>query len=183
MLPEVKNNILAVLEKVVVHLSSDEPDVSAIRELSDRTLEDLSIYQDESSSKVAVLTYAIAKLLERSVEGKDKSSIRSALKKAEVALTSGNDKSFAAAIQKGIKLISSLDEQCIPFIQEVVRAAQIKKSGKLYSRGISSAQAAKVLGVSRWEVCSYVGAVGLSERDPDISSVRNRLAFARTLFK
>ena len=58
-----------------------------------------------------------------------------------------------------------------PFIQEVLRKAAINKAGKVYEHGISQGQTAAMLGITQWELASYLGET--KSTDPSSLPTRN----------
>ena len=66
----VKKDILKVLSDVAAILQvEEEKDVAELRELSNHTIHNASIFQDEDSVSIAILIYSLSKVIERR-EGK-----------------------------------------------------------------------------------------------------------------
>ena len=66
----VKNDILAVLDSLIQHIRAN--DSLKIKDLSNHTIHNASIYQDEDSVSIAVLIYALSKITERETQDRDK---------------------------------------------------------------------------------------------------------------
>ena len=176
----VKKDILTVLREVVILLEDEE--YSEIKELSNHTIHNASIFQDKDSVAAAVIIYSISKIMERSTEKREKigESIVKVLKDAITLLEKDSVEEYRDSTKKILKIISETDERLQMFIEEVIRQAEIKKGSKLYEHGISAAHAAEILGVSQWEIMNYIGKTTLTEEAA--VDVGKRLDFARKLF-
>lgn len=176
----VKKDILTVLREVVILIKDQE--YAEIKELSNHTIHNASIFQDEYSVSVAVIIYSISKIMERTIDGHAKIGERLAamLNDAVALLDKDNLDGYTNSVKKILRAISEIDERLKMFIEEVVEQAQIKKGSKIYEHGISLARAAELLGVSQWELMDYIGKTTITEGAP--LDVGKRLAFARSLF-
>jgi hypothetical protein len=179
--PRIKEDILNVLKSTVDALKSSN--FMAINELSNHTIHDASIYQDEDSVSTAILVYAIGKIVQRCTETQcPVPPIAPTLAKAQDALTRDKDGLFHAAFSEAFDLISKHDAHLKMYIDEVLNKARVKKGSKLYEHGISVARIADMLGLSQWELYSYLGKTTMSEGEIQTSGVK-RLQLARELFK
>src|SRR3989338_1357824 len=59
----VKEDIVSILNGVIGVISEDEIDVGEIKSLSDHTLHDSCIFQDEDSISIAILVYCFFKII------------------------------------------------------------------------------------------------------------------------
>ena len=179
----VKKDILAVLAGVVDILDVEEDrDFGDLKELSNHTIHNASIFQDEDSISIAILIYSLSKLIERR-EGKlNYSSVLNLLKNAQENLEEDNVELYRKTIRKLFDFISNIDTKLKLYIEEVIKQAQIKKGSKLYEHGISMARAAQILGVSQWELMSYVGKTTLTDLGGGVN-INQRLSYARSIFK
>ncbi|MBD3313263.1 hypothetical protein GF345_02375 [Candidatus Woesearchaeota archaeon] len=176
----VKKDILTVLQETIILIKDEE--YAEIKELSNHTIHNASIFQDPDSVSIAVIVYAISKIMERTVDkrriiGKKFSAI---LQDAITLLEKDMISEFRKAVKNLLKTISEHDERLHFFIEEVVKQARIKKGSKLFEHGISSAQAAQILGISQWELMDYLGKTTLGDEVP--IDIKERLSFARRLF-
>ena len=155
-------------------------DATALKELSDHTIHNASIFQDQDSLSLAVVMYSLSKVIERA---KDFNAAHAAslLKEASYHLARSDIGSYRKYIRTLLKLVSEQDSRLQLFIGEVVEQAHIKKGTKVYDHGISAAQAAELLGISQWELMSYIGKTSISDALP--TDVQKRLENARKLFK
>ncbi len=177
MIPVVKQDIISVLKAAESCIR--EGDVSKLGELSDHTIHNSSIFQDEDSIAIAVVIYSIKKIYDR---GASVEEIRKLLAHAVKHLEREQMQLYKEIIRKITRLISGTDSKFRVYIQDVIDKAEIKKGSKLYYHGISLAQAANLLGVSQWELMNYVGKTQMFDQyNQPISSVRQRLDFARKL--
>jgi len=176
----VKKDILSVLRQAIEIL--EKKDFNALSELSNHTVHDASIFQDDDSVSIAVLIYALSKVIQRcSEKGIDYNRIPALLKKAEELLNKEEEKRYADAVKQLFSEVKKLDEHLGLFITEVLDKARIKKGSKLHEHGISIARTSELMGISQWELMTYVGKVAETPEKPAVS-VAERLSFARELF-
>jgi hypothetical protein len=176
----VRRDILDILKKALQCVRSK--DTLRLSELSDSIVHNSSIFQFEDSVSVAVIIYALSKIIQRS-KGRVDARVTALLRRCLDSLSAGNLRGFRKNLKKVLREISRVDSKLRLYIGEVVRQAEIKKGSRLYEHGISLARAARVLGISQWELVSYVGKTSI----PDVPfrgiGVRARLDFARSLFR
>jgi len=179
----VKMDILRVLADTVEIIQVEEDrDVADLRELSNHTIHNASIFQDEDSVSIAVLIYSLSKVIERR-EGKlAYSSILTLLKDAIKNLESGDIDRYRKVIRKIFDFIYGIDAKLKFYIEHVINQAQIKKGSKVYAHGVSLARASEILGISQWELMFYIGKTRLTDIRGGID-VRERLNYTRGLFK
>ncbi len=158
---EERQHLIELLTKTKEAL--EKQDASKIRELSDQTIHSASVYQHTDFVLVAVITYAISKILER----KDKLPIKdwqkfvrdinSMINLAISSIQRNKQKLFVITLERMKHYLQNSSEIMRPIIQEVLRKASINKASKIYEHGISMAKTTKILGVTPWELTEYVG--------------------------
>ncbi|MBI2651010.1 hypothetical protein HYX01_00915 [Candidatus Woesearchaeota archaeon] len=179
----VRKDALEIIKKVIAILSiKGEKDIIGLKGLSNHTIHNASVFQDEISVSVAVLLYALSKIIERKRNEMDYGSIIMHLENAQKYLEKSEESNFSSAIRKLFSEISSIDSKLKLYIEEVVNQAQIKKGYKLCEHGLSCGKASEVLGISQWELMNYIGKTKLSEGIEDIIDVKERMRLARGLF-
>ena len=181
----IKEDILAILDRIIEILKiKEEKDVVEMRGLSNRTIHDASIFQDEDSVAIAVLVYALAKIIERKEEYVDYGRLCALFKGAYKELKTMRIDFYRQYIKNILSYISNIDSKIKMHIGEVINQAQIKKGSKIYEHGISIARAAFMLGVSQWELMRYIGRTRISDRfEANKLMVKSRLELARGLFR
>lgn len=179
----IRKDILAVLRRLVEILEvKEEKDTLEIKELSNRVIHDASIFQDEDSVSVAVLVYALSKIIERAGNGFNYSTVFNSLKKSINLLESEKDGKFNAEIKGILEKISSIDNKLKLYIQEVINQAQIRKGCKICAHGISVERVSSILGVSQWELMEYLGQTSIMDKFVEPVGVKERLGYTRRLF-
>ncbi|MDP2750293.1 MAG: hypothetical protein Q8O89_05675 [Nanoarchaeota archaeon] len=181
----VKVDILAILDKVLEIMEErDDRDVYEIKELSNHTIHSASIFQDSYSMSIAVLMYSLYKIIERKIlDDKNYRNIQDDLKHARTYLRQNDVHNYMISIGSILKSISGIDKRFKVFIQEVVEKAKINKGGKLYEHGLSISKAAELMGLSSWELASYVGKTAFDENYlPGKVTVKKRLSNAMDAF-
>jgi len=183
------DHISHVLEKAVLAIKNK--DSVKLRELSDYTIHSSCHNQDVASITIAVMFYALSKIIER----QDYRNIRnwdsmtkkftSLLNLAGSAIKNGNNEAYQTHIKRARQTLESQSVKIRPYIENILKKASINKGSKLYEHGISMEQTAKLLGISQWELSNYVGQRSFSyniEHDKNLS-VKKRAQLALEFFK
>ncbi len=178
---KVRKDIISALGRVISVLGSKkEEGFMEIKELSNTTIHNSSIFQDEDSISVAVIIYAVSKVVERT--GKVDAKLAQHIREMKRFLGEGNIQNFHRAIRNTILHISKLDGKLKLYIEQVIQQGRIKKGSKLYEHGISIARSADLLGISQWQLLDYVGKTTMSDTTPESVDVKKRLLLAREMF-
>ncbi len=176
---ELKEDYLNVIRGALKALRKN--DISSLKEISNHTIHDASIFQDELSISLAITIYSLSKIIER--EGKTDPKIESILNNSAGLISRNDFEGLKENIKKLFKLISDKDTRLKLYIDEVFRQARIKKGGKIYEHGISIGQVAEILGISQWELMSYVGKTKIAEYATPKISAQQRIAVAKEIFE
>lgn len=178
MINTVKQDILNVLKQAAD--SVVKQDAVLLAELSNHTIHNASIYQDEDSISVAVLVYSLSKLIQRE-KGVFNGHVAKSLRNAHNLLVHHKVDAYRGIIRSILDEISFRDSQMRLYIEEVLDMARIKKGSKLYEHGLSAAKAAQMLGISQWELLNYIGKTRMTDAWKDTKGIR-RITFAKKLF-
>jgi hypothetical protein len=172
---EIFNRVIDILEV------KEDKDILELKELSNHTIHNSSVFQDVISVSTAVLVYSLSKVIERSGDTLSYGKILSLLKDARKNLDDNEEEKFNEAVKGIFSEISAIDSKLKLYIQEVINQAQVRKGYNLYKHGLSSAKAAEIFGVSQWDLMDYAGKTKLSEFSDEIIDVRTRLKLARSV--
>ncbi|MDO8643076.1 MAG: hypothetical protein Q7R76_05875 [Candidatus Woesearchaeota archaeon] len=182
---KVKEDILAVIQKVIEAFRAKK--YFDLRDISNQTTHSASIYGDEDAIAVAVVVYTLFKIVSRDFydQGLD-DEIVSQFLRAQDCLNKGNQSGFRQIFQRLGGVLGQKDPKIKRYLKSIVYHAQTVKGSRLYEHGISLASAAETLGVSHWDLMSYVGKTGIPEAASDTNTgreeMKQRLKFARSLF-
>ncbi len=174
----IKQDILKVIKKTI-H-SIEEKNIESLSSISNEVIHNGSIFQDNYSTSVAVLIYALSQILDKTSHINP--HILQELRKAENALEQNNEKLFAQKIKKISAYIEEEDHKLKNYFRKVITSAKINKGTKLYDHGISTSRVAQILGRSQWELVSYLGRTNLSDNYGFNDNMQKRISFARKLF-
>ena len=178
----VKKDLLQVLKKAQRYINKGYS--KKLKYLSDYTIRNASVFQDSDSLSIAVIIYALSKLLERwGFDSEYAEEARSFLSSAYFSLDENNLDEYRDKIKKLFEFTSAIDDKFKLYIDKVIEKAQVKKGSKIYEHGISVARAAEMLGIGQWELMSYIGKTIIHDESEIISDVKQRLKFARSLFE
>ncbi len=174
----VKKRILEVLDQSIKAIKKN--DVMKLRDLSNYTIHSASLSQDSESILTAVIVYALFKIIERHPDSEPE--IVDLLVKARKQLLYDNLKEYNKLIKRLMRLVSRKDKKLSLYVRKVLEESNIKKGSRIYEHGISLAQAADILGVSQWELMSYVGKTKIHDFSFEEIKVKNRIDYARKVF-
>lgn len=182
------SHVSSVLEKALIAIN--ENDWKTLKILSNSTIHSATIHQDAMNVVVAVLIYATSKILQRenykNMPGWN--GFYASLKENWNLMVKASKKDdMQLLIENAGEVRNSLNKiegDLGNYIREIFRKAEINKAFKLYEHGLSSAQTAELLGISLWELASYIGQSSISEARINMSMpVKNRIKNAEDFFK
>ena len=183
-----RDNLLWILKETKNAVKKN--DVVKIKELSNHTLHTSSIQQDSDSVAVAVIIYALSKIIERRKYTYYKewpSFYKNYLKGIEKAiqdLQKNDAENFREDIKKIRDEIGKLSGNFKKYIQDVFRKAEINKASRIYEHGISMEKTAKLLGITMWELAEYAGQTGVSDVNLTVTMpIKKRIKQAEEIFK
>ncbi|MBI2128918.1 hypothetical protein HYU07_01630 [Candidatus Woesearchaeota archaeon] len=173
----VKKDIINIIDDGLILI--DQKNFAGLKKISNHTIHNASIFQDRDSISIAIVMYALSKIMERT--GSINAEIVKKLKDAYGLLMKNKAEEYQDAIKNILELISKIDVKLKQYMDEVIKQAEVKKSSKLYEHGISIAQASELLGISQWELMSYIGKTSITE-EGKITDIKKRLELARNIF-
>ena len=174
----VRTDILKVLDassKMIERL-----DIVGLKELSNHTIHNASIFQDQDSVTIAVIMYTLAKIFER--ESVVDKSVIPIINSSKRALFDSKFEEYRLNLKKLYEIIKEKDAKHKMYVQEVIEQAGVKKSSKIYEHGVSMAQSASILGISQWELMDYVGKTSVPDTIERIN-LKQRISNARKIFE
>jgi len=174
----IKEDLINIIISALTAL--EKKDSIELREISNNTIHNASIFQDKDSISIAVIMYALSKIIDRMA--KIEPEVIEKLTWARDSLKNDDFNAYARNIKELMEVISNFDTKLNLYIQKVINEAEIKKGSKLYEHGISLAQTAELLGVSQWELMKYIGQTKIADKFEDEVQVKDRLEHTRRLF-
>jgi hypothetical protein len=188
MLELIKEDVLKVIHTSVECIEHE--DILALREQSNHTLHNASIYQDKYAITIAVVIYALSKIFERPDYRKTQSwevfnqSVRKNLQQAEKELHEGNISAYELSIENVLNNIDRLDPKLKHYTQQVLYLAKVNKASRFYEHGLSLGRTAELLGISQWELMDYTGKTGISDvKEARTLKTNKRIELTKQLFE
>lgn len=183
-----RRDIIHVLERAVNALKRG--DIKELKDLSNQTIHNAAIFQEEYSVTVAVLIYSLSKIHEREMHyskfkgwKRFQDTCYSGLVLAKERLVNSDLKGFDEALKVYVGALSKLDPKLKSYIYEVFDKARINKASRLYEHGLSIGRTAELLGITKFELMDYIGKTNIADVRGRITvNARSRLEFARRLF-
>jgi hypothetical protein len=183
-----QEHVLKIFEQLLRYV--EEENALKIKELSNLTIHSASLYQDEDSILIAIVTYALSKIFERKKyrEYPDWPNflaiIKKDLKQCYQAAKEKDIDNFRASINNIVKNVERLSGHLREYVKQIFRKARINKGSRIYEHGISFQQTAEILGISVWELAEYIGQTGIANVEITITKpVAERIKIARKLFE
>ena len=182
-----RDNLLYILKKTKNAIKSGK--IIELKRLSNKTIHSASIYHDTDNIAIAVIVYALSKVMEREKYHYYSSwpiflkNCTQNLDYAISALQREDMESFRDAIS-GIKnSIDKLSGHLKDYLGDVFRKASINKASRIYEHGISMQQTAEMLGISVFELAEYAGKTGISDVNLSVTKgIRERIKIAEDIF-
>ncbi len=177
--PIIKTDILSIISETRKVIEHNE--IAELKEISNHTIHNASIFQDKDSITIAIIVYSLYKIL-----SSNSSSVGIILKKLyeiENALAKEDYEKYHSLLKNMLNFLSKKSKEFKKNITEVIRQAQIKKGSKLYDHGISISKAADLLGISVWELMNYIGKTEINNTFNYGVPVNKRISYAKKIFK
>lgn len=152
------DHISSVLEQAIIALKSNNS--GKLKELSNQTLHCATCIQDAGSISIAVMNYALAKLIERDQHIRIKNwnlIVKKLTLYFQVAISElkkGNVPKYEKSLIDARKTLTGISD-IKSAIKEVMSKSAINKASKLYEHGLSMGQTANLLGVTNWDISEY----------------------------
>jgi len=180
-------HITRVLSEIKRAISTKNP--IQLKTLSDKTIHEASSSQDPGHITLAVVVYALSKIIERRDYDRIKrwdlfsKKIESTIDLAIKAIQDKNMSAYDSYLLRARKSIESISINIKPYIAQVLRKAAINKGSKIYEHGISLEQTAQLLGITQWELSEYVGQRNISDVKENLTqSTKQRAKMALEFF-
>lgn len=183
---KVKEDILSAITKAYEAFSRF--DIARLNQISNFTIHNAGVFQDDDSIAFAILIYALAKVsgAERERDYPNwkqfKAKQLNLLKEARKDLEKGDYSKYNKDVKNMFKIIGKLDKKLARYATEVIEHAKVKKGAKIYEHGISAGRVAELTGVSEWELQGYTGYMGVPEKMAYTRSASERLKKAKKIF-
>ncbi len=186
MIDSVKRDIINVLKGGYRALKNKE--VAELRDLSNHTIHNASIFRDKDSVSIAIIIFSLSKILEKNQyrqgnewKGFYKGCL-SFLDTARSSLDKDNFENYSNTMSEFFKFISIFDRKMNLFIDNVLDNAKIKKGCRVYEHGISIGCAADLFGLTHWELMNYIGNTTISDYNITMS-MSDRIKMVKEIFK
>lgn len=183
-----RQHILETLKGVQKALKRN--DNVKIKNLSNHVIHHSSIHQEPDIISLAVILYALSKLIEREAYKEYKAwpvfynNYITHLNKAIQALEKDDLKTFRNEINLIRQSIQKLSGDLKIYITQVFRKAKINKASRIYEHGISMEKTAKILGISQWELAEYVGKTRIGDVNLGVTlPIKERIKYVEEIFK
>ncbi|MFH1608326.1 MAG: hypothetical protein ABIA78_04300 [archaeon] len=181
-----EENILRILEETKTAVQNN--DTFKIKQLSDQTNNTVARTQDPDNIAVAVIVYAIGKILERGYQNQNGwdifyKNMLVYLDKAIVSIKSKKPEEFSRSLELMRGSITKLSGNLKKYISDVFRKASINKASKIYEHGISMEKTASLLGITMFELASYAGEREIADTpESNTLGVKQRIKLAMEMF-
>lgn len=183
-----KENIIFILKETRMALRKKNG--RKLRSLADRTNHVAAIYQDPDNIIIAVLVYTLGKVLEREQYHKMAGwnfFIKEISKKLDetISFLKKDDLGkFRNHLGEMRNVINKVDGNLKDYIGDVFYKAGINRAFKYYEHGLSSQRTAELLGVSLWDLSSFIGQNNVFElKSAESVPVEDRIKLVEEILK
>lgn len=187
-----QNNILRIFKETKEAVSKG--DSLAIKVLSNQTTNTAALTHDPDNIAAAVSVYSLSKIVEREsyykkMPGWDEfyKKYLKAIDNIILALEKNNEEVYRQNIEIIQKEIEKLSGKLKGYVEDIFRKARINKASKIHEHGISMEKTASLLGITMYELASYIGEKDFSDEtensDVKETSVKVRLKNAMEMFE
>ncbi|MDD5331549.1 MAG: hypothetical protein PHE43_01865 [Candidatus Nanoarchaeia archaeon] len=184
----IKKDIINLINEALVAISKN--DVTALKEISDHTIHNATTSQDDSSISITIVVYSLYKIFNNPELTHSKKWERFSkdlvlyLGKAKEGLERDDVIKYNNSISLILKSMSKIESQLGKYIISVINSARVKKGSKIYEHGVSASRAAQILGISTWDLMSYLGNIDITDAEPLVTKkTKERLEIARRIFE
>jgi hypothetical protein len=180
------NNILRILKETKEAIRKDN--FSKLSSLSNQTINTASLTQDPDNITVAIIVYSLDKIFERinvkeNEKNKFEEKIMNYLEESIKKLETGKEKLARNALKKIRGEIEKFSGSIKTNIKDVLRKASINKGSRIFEHGVSVETAADLLGVTQYEIASYVGQKDYEYSEGKTMDVKKRIKLAERFFE
>ncbi|MBT7101929.1 hypothetical protein HN935_00265 [archaeon] len=181
-------NVLRILKETKRLVEEDNS--HALKALSNQTIHSAMVAQDGDNIVVAVLVYSLGKVLERGhyreLEGWAEfyDVVNKNLNLAIKALEKNNVDNVRVYLGRIRNSLNKFDGYLGEYIKDVFKKAEVNKAFKMYEHGLSTEATANLLGVSLWDLSSYIGQSHIGDAHVAITMpVAERVKIAEGIFE
>ena len=170
--------IIQMLEKALEHIKNK--DFTRLGHLT--LIHSATVFQDEYLITISVIIWSLSKIGKRLGELDDETV--SLLKQARKQLLDNKKKEFHTTLTDLTSHIQKMDHRMDLYVQEIMNRGRVKEGSNMLAHGISLARAADILGLSQWDLMSYVGKTNILDKRIVVEdNVRQRMDFLNKLFR
>jgi hypothetical protein len=180
-------SITPLLERLSGAFSAANP--AALRELANAAIGTAALENDPLKAEIAVLTYALEKLLGKPHFQKERqwaavmSGIARALSDAVGSAGRDDTEKVKKALAQIASRVSQIDAEYGHYLEDLVDKARVKQASTAYAFGLSLSQACILTGANKQELFSYIGYTRMHEETPPSASIRERVKSLKSMLK
>ncbi len=155
-----------------------------LRKLNDRILKEAAVDFSRSLFRLAVLSYVLAKITQKSRLVKEENKkqldmISRRLKRAASSIGTVDEKNLMKRFNDVEAAIISLEERDRRYLTSLVEKGELKTAATMYAQGISLGVASDMTGMEKQEILDYAGETMMFERVRQEINIKERVKMAR----
>ncbi|MEM4499832.1 MAG: hypothetical protein QXD62_00565 [Candidatus Woesearchaeota archaeon] len=184
MIETVKQDIISVLQESIKCLRDDK--IALLKEISDHTIHNCTVHQDQDSINTAVLLYSLYKIFKTQLNTIEKERLKEkVLNNLEIALISLQRDDFAKfnRAYRNIFHLIEVNKEIKESIQHVIVESKIKKGARIIYHGLTLSRTSDLLGISMWELMNYLGNANVYDSFRSKEKIEKRMKFVREFFE
>lgn len=152
-----------------------------LREIADQAVYRASLENDSLQAEIAVLAYALHKLLTKEhLQGQKgwkiiQKNIRMDLADAQKALVQKNVPAFEKLLDHLQEHVYKIDSREGHFVQNLLEKSRVKQASSLYAFGLSLGQATGLTGANKKDLFNYIGYTKMHDEQKTASQIESRV--------
>ncbi|MBI4399121.1 hypothetical protein HY570_00075 [Candidatus Micrarchaeota archaeon] len=164
-------------------------EIRALRKISNDCITEYSIEHSYDLFLLSLISYSIAKLLEKPHYWKDKTRATlagkadKALQRSIIFAKEKNQEGFTNSLNQVIQEMTQADVQDKRFVRDMFEKARVKAAARLYAQGISLGAASELTQIDKRDILEYAGKTMMFDKFGKTKKMKERLRDVRRIFK
>ena len=159
-----------------------------LKEISNEATREAVIGNDVVFAKIAVITYALSKLVSKqhivgsNSWGRAKKAILDSIDRLVVLLRKNMRNELVDALDSFEGEVRKVDESLGNYIRNIIEKAEVKVSSSAYAQGLSLSVAAELTGADKTDLQNYIGITKIHDERETKLFMRERMKKIRRIF-
>lgn len=160
-----------------------------LRRIANQTIWKTSIHNDSVEAEIAVIAYALHKLLTKEhIQNNAKwktiqGIINEKLAESVQSLKHKNIAQFRHQLEQLSKRIQTADKNFGNFVQNLIEKSRVKQASSLYAFGLSLGQATALTNADKKTLFNYIGYTKMHDEQPSHKTISDRIQYLEAIME